>query len=85
VGRWFREDYHSLIDEFVLGERAHQRGLFEPGAVRNIVSEHRARLRDHSERLWSLLNVEIWHRIFFDGESPDDVGVAGTALAAARR
>jgi hypothetical protein len=40
--------------------------------------------RDHSERLWALVNVEIWHRIFIDGEAPEDVGATAPALAAVR-
>jgi hypothetical protein len=39
-------------------------------------------LRNHSERLWALANVEIWHRIFIDGEAPSDVGL-GVAAAPA--
>ncbi len=84
VGRWFRGSYRGLVDEYVLGDRTAERGLFDRAAVRTIVDEHAASLRDHSERLWALVNVEVWHRIFVDGESPADVGGAGAALATAR-
>ena len=84
VGRWFREGYAGIVNEFVLGDRATGRGLFDPACTRNIVNEHSARVRDHTERLWALVNVEIWHRIFIDGESPDDIAIAAPALAAAR-
>jgi asparagine synthase (glutamine-hydrolysing) len=84
VGRWFREGYAGLLNEFVLGERAAARGLFDPATTRTIVAEHASRERDHTERLWALVNVEVWHRIFIDGESPADVGIAAPALAAAR-
>ena len=84
IGRWFREGYRGIVDEFVLGERAAGRDLFDAGYVRLLVNEHASGHRDHSERLWALVNVELWHRIFIDGESPDDVGTAAPALAAAR-
>jgi asparagine synthase (glutamine-hydrolysing) len=84
VGRWFREGYRGIIDEFVLGERASGRDLFDAGYVRLLVNEHANGHRDHSERLWALVNVELWHRIFIDGESPEDVGSAAPALAASR-
>ncbi|HEX6313505.1 MAG TPA: asparagine synthase (glutamine-hydrolyzing) [Gemmatimonadaceae bacterium] len=84
VGRWFRRDYAGIVDEFVLGERAAVRGLFDPSYVRAIAAEHAAGLADHSERLWSLVNVEIWQRIFIDGEAPADVGISAPALATAR-
>ena len=84
IGRWFREAHRGIITEFVLGERAASRELFDPGYVRLVVNEHAEGLRDHSERLWALVNVEIWHRIFIDGEAPADVGPSAPALAAAR-
>jgi asparagine synthase (glutamine-hydrolysing) len=83
VGRWFREGYAGIVNEFVLGARATERGLFDPATVQTLVREHAAD-RDHTERLWALVNVEIWHRLFIDGESPDDVGAGAPALAAAR-
>jgi len=84
IGRWFRGAHRAVVDEYVLGDRAMARGLFEPSYVRALVQEHAASFRDHSERLWALVNVEIWHRIFIDGESPDEVGVGAPAMAAAR-
>ena len=82
IGRWFRESHRGVIDEFVLGDRAAARGLFDSSYVRAVATEHGTGLRDHSERLWALANVEIWHRIFVDGEAPADVGVAGAAAPA---
>jgi asparagine synthase (glutamine-hydrolysing) len=84
IGRWFREAHRGIITEFVLGERAASRELFDPNYVRLVVHEHAGGLRDHTERLWALVNVEVWHRIFIDGEAPADVGASAPALAAAR-
>ena len=67
VGSWFRGQYKSVIDEYVLSERALSRGIFAPDFVRNLVSLHLAG-EDHSERLWALLNFEMWLRRFFDTE-----------------
>jgi asparagine synthase (glutamine-hydrolysing) len=73
VGSWFRGAYRGIVDEFILGPRARSRGIFDASAARAIVDEHQAGLRDHSERLWSLVNVEIWHRLFIDDEAPRDI------------
>ena len=67
IGSWFRGQFKSVIDEFVLGERALSRGIFAPEFVRNLVSLHQAG-EDHSERLWALVNFEMWLRRFFDTE-----------------
>ena len=74
VGRWLRGPYRWLIDEYVLGERAAARDLFEPAIVRRLVEAHQ-RGENHTERLWSLINLEIWQRIFLDGEDAQHVVV----------
>jgi len=70
VGRWLRGPFRPLVDELVLGPRALARGLFEPRALRRLVASHRAGAVDHGDRLWLLINLELWQRIFLDGEEP---------------
>jgi asparagine synthase (glutamine-hydrolysing) len=52
------------------------RKLFDPAVVRRLALEHRAGVAEHGDRLWLLLNLEMWHRLFVDGEA------SGAALAA---
>ncbi|MGZ4201761.1 MAG: asparagine synthetase B family protein, partial [Thermoleophilaceae bacterium] len=70
VGRWLRGPSWPLVEELVLGERALARGLFEPAALRRLANEHRSGAARHGERLWLLANLELWQRIFIDGERP---------------
>lgn len=67
IGRWFRGPFKTVIDEYVLSDRALGRDIFEPDFVRRLVSLHQSG-EDHSERLWALLNFEIWLRQFVDGD-----------------
>jgi asparagine synthase (glutamine-hydrolysing) len=53
----------------VLGSRAVERNIFNPQFVRTLVDQHRRGEANHSERLWSLVNLEMWLRRFIDGES----------------
>ena len=69
VGAWFRGRYRSLLDEYVLSSRATERDLFNAQFVRALVEQHQRGEADHSERLWSLVNLEMWLRRFIDGES----------------
>ncbi len=71
VGAWFRGPYRSIIDDYVLSDRALGRGIFAPDFVKNLVARHQTGGEDHAERLWALVNFEIWQRQFFDGEQPD--------------
>lgn len=72
IGAWFRGRYAPVVEEYVTGERALNRGLFDADYVRRIVAEHGAGAGDHTERLWSLVNFEIWARRFIDGEGISD-------------
>jgi asparagine synthase (glutamine-hydrolysing) len=68
VGRWFRREFRNIIDEYVLSERVKSRDIFDAQFVRRLVAEHNAG-ENHDERLWSLVNFEIWQRRFIDGEN----------------
>lgn len=68
VGAWFRGAYSSVIDEYILSERAMSRGMFNADFVRKLVKRHQMGGENHDERLWALVNFEIWQRQFFDGE-----------------
>jgi asparagine synthase (glutamine-hydrolysing) len=70
VGAWMRGAHTHVLDEYVTGERALARGLFDESFVRRIVGLHRSGTEDHTERLWSLVNFEMWQRRFIDGEQP---------------
>jgi len=75
-GRWARERFAPLVRSTILGPRARARGLFEPQVMERLVREHEAGAANHSDRLWLLLNLEIWQRIFLDGEDPATVALS---------
>ena len=87
IGAWFRGAYAPVLDEYVLGSRALERGIFNADTVRTLVNEHKGGVANHSERLWSLVNLEMWFRRFIDGEVTAksfenvDEGVLATARA----
>jgi asparagine synthase (glutamine-hydrolysing) len=69
-GSWVRGPFRTILDEYVLSTRALDRQLFDPGTVRRIVDEHVSGIRPHTDRLWLLVNLEMWQRIAIDGEMP---------------
>jgi asparagine synthase (glutamine-hydrolysing) len=72
-GRWLRGDFWPVVEEFVIGPRAAARGRFDAGAVGRMAAAHRAGAADHGDRLWLLINLEIWTRLFCEGEDPNRV------------
>ncbi|HEX5885980.1 MAG TPA: asparagine synthase (glutamine-hydrolyzing) [Pyrinomonadaceae bacterium] len=87
IGAWFSGAYAHVLEEYVLGSRAMDRGIFNPEFVRTLVSQHQCGEANHSERLWSLVNLEIWLRRFIDGENMSAGGLESvdeSVLATAR-
>jgi asparagine synthase (glutamine-hydrolysing) len=86
IGAWFRGPYAQVLDEYVLSSRATERGIFNADTVRTLVGEHQRGVANHSERLWSLVNLEMWLRRFIDGEvaSPRYESAYEGVLATAR-
>jgi asparagine synthase (glutamine-hydrolysing) len=67
IGAWLRGPYRHLVDEYLLNPRTLERGIFDADYVQNLVARH-MKGENHDERLWALLNFEIWQRRFIDGE-----------------
>jgi asparagine synthase (glutamine-hydrolysing) len=68
LGDWLRGEFKSFVGEYVLSERATARGIFNRDFVGELVARHNAG-EDHATRIFRLINLEIWHRQFVDGES----------------
>ena len=64
-GRWSRSSSWA---------RARSRAACSiPPPSRRLAEEHRTGRAEHGERLWLLVNLEIWHRVFLDGEDAASV------------
>ena len=73
VSNWLRDRFWSVVEEFVLGRRTLSRGYFNIESVKVMAQEHRQGKFDHGDRLWLLINFEMWQRIFIDGENPSEI------------
>lgn len=59
----------DYIESLLLEQRSIERGFFKPATVRRLFREHRVHYRDHYDRIWRLLNFELWCRVCLEGES----------------
>lgn len=66
IGQWFRGQLQPFMRETLLSERALGRGLFQPGAVRQLIELHTRGEKDYSHQLWTLLMLELWFLRFID-------------------
>lgn len=65
LGAWLRDDIAEARD-ILSSRRTRSRALFDTAGVLNLLNEHANGQRDHGYRLWTLLTLETWHRLFID-------------------
>jgi asparagine synthase (glutamine-hydrolysing) len=61
VGELLRGPSKGLLD-YLRGPGALTRSYYETAVLDRVLDEHLAAKRNHEELLWTLLNLEIWHR-----------------------
>ena len=71
VARWFRNELKDYVYEILLDPRTLNRGYFTRDGIERLLNDHIAAHYDHSSKIWALLFLEIWFRVFIDkgGES----------------
>lgn len=79
--QWLAGPRLESIQKMLLENRTLDRKLFNPTAVRRIFREHRNGHRDHYDRIWRLLNLELWHRVCLEGESYESTNEAWRMFA----
>ncbi|NDJ60534.1 MAG: asparagine synthase (glutamine-hydrolyzing) [Chloroflexi bacterium] len=65
LGAWLRADIAAVRDVLLSGD-LRKRGLLNLTAVEQMTDAHTRGHRDHGARLWALLTLEWWYRLFID-------------------
>ena len=76
---WLRGGLRELSHDLLLGKAATGRGYLNPATVRRYLDEHARGQGQHHARIWSLLVLEMWHRMFID-RRPDPVPAGDAAM-----
>ncbi len=63
--RWMKRDLREMIHDVLLGKRTRERGLFEPTYVEKLVKRLDS-IAPPTDRIWTLLILELWFREFID-------------------
>lgn len=71
---WLAGPRLETIREMLLEPRSLGRGYFKREAIERLFDEHRAKHRDNYDRIWRLMNLELWHRVCLEGESHEEIG-----------
>jgi asparagine synthase (glutamine-hydrolysing) len=81
IGTWFRGELRALPHEILLDSRTTARGWFRPDVVRRIIDEHQSSVRDNTNQIWALIQLELWLRTFIDARPAAPETVSATATA----
>ena len=68
---WLAGPQLDRLEKMLLEPRTTGRGLFKSDAIRQLFAEHRAKHRDHGNKIWRLLNLETWFRTCIEGDVPE--------------
>jgi asparagine synthase (glutamine-hydrolysing) len=81
---WLAGPRLETIRELLLEPRSLDRGYFRREAIERLFNEHRAKHRDNYDRIWRLLNFELWHRVCLEDEPHDEAGQPEMKLVSSR-
>jgi asparagine synthase (glutamine-hydrolysing) len=68
VSRWFRNELKDYVYGVLLDSRTLNRGYLRREGIERLLNDHTTLRYDHSSKIWALLFLEIWFRVFIDRE-----------------
>jgi asparagine synthase (glutamine-hydrolysing) len=68
VHRWLVEELKDISMELLSKDSVRRRGLFNYNYIQKIFKNYNKSKMYYSRQLWTLLNFEIWARIYLDNE-----------------
>ena len=82
MGAWLRTELSPLVAHLLSKPVVEKRGLLAHPSVERVIADHHANRVDGTDKLLSLIALEIWARIFLDRRSPEDVSAELKAVIA---
>lgn len=71
-----REEYRVLCERYLRDAELVRAGLLDGKAVSHLLAEHFAGRADHGNRLWLLINSEVWYRMLILRQPREDLRVS---------
>ena len=64
VADWFRGSMRDFLYDHLRGNDSITREYYRQEVLERILKQHMQKTHNHEKLLWSLLNLEIWHRLY---------------------
>ncbi len=71
--QWLNGELKPLLGRLLSREVIEQRGMFQPEPVARLLRDHFEQKRDNSLKIWALLMLEIWQRMYVDHQAEADI------------
>jgi asparagine synthase (glutamine-hydrolysing) len=68
-----KDEYKLLFDLFLRDTHLARNGVLLQPTINRLLDEHQRGRADHGNRLWLLLNSEVWYRMFIEHASTKTV------------
>lgn len=72
MARWFAGEMAPFVQRVIDSGGVFEQGVLRRDRAQALFDEHRAGRADHNFKLWAIINLEVWHRLFVGGESRED-------------
>ncbi|MGV7225135.1 MAG: asparagine synthase (glutamine-hydrolyzing) [Nitrospinales bacterium] len=73
LGIWMRTELKPFLLDLFKQSLFVELGIFERSSINKILTEHLSGKADHNYRLWILINLEIWYRLYFENQTVDNL------------
>jgi len=67
MGRWLHGELGNLVAELFSSKTFRQRSIVRPKAALALLDMHRSKRYELGHRIWSLVILEVWARVWLDG------------------
>ena len=64
VNEWFRSSMRDYLLDHLTGTDSRTAVYYHRGALQQVLDDHIQGRHNHEKLLWTMLNLEIWHRTF---------------------
>ncbi len=73
MGAWLKNELGAYMGAVLSRRAIESRGFFSWPQVEKTIAMHRSNRRDYTDHLLSLMNFELWCRVYLDGASWTDI------------
>ena len=66
---WLNHELKPFVEQLLSPAAIRRRGIFRPEAIATLLRDHAENRRDNALKIWALLMLEVWQRMYLDGEA----------------